>query len=160
MTQSGDLVKIFKLPPLLSHRSRPPKIHTNDKKATQYSILHYAVNPVFFKIPILPMPRRTRGTRTCVKSPNRSASRRSRLGDDTRLATYELRWIWDLVKFSNIFQLLHRVTKLMECMPHNPTNTMGDSRFHQKFQPADAHRLPHGGFAHRAETPRYGRSGT
>ena len=67
---------------------------------------------------------------------------------------------WDLVKFSNIFQLLHRVTKLMECMPHNPTKTMGDSRFHQKFQPADAHRLPHGGFAHRAETPRYGRSGT
>ena len=43
-------------------------------------------------------------------------------------------------------------------MSLDPRNAMGDSRFHQKFQPPDAHRLPHGGFTHRAETAGHGDS--
>ena len=59
-----------------------------------------------------------------------------------------------------IFQLVHRVATLEECTSHDPTSAMSDSRFDQKFQPPVAHRLPHGGFTHRAETAWYGRSGT
>ena len=44
----------------------------------------------------------------------------------------------DLVKFSHIFQLLHRALKLKERVCLGVRNTMRDSGFWQKFQPPDA----------------------
>ena len=59
-----------------------------------------------------------------------------------------LRLIWDLAKFSKIFQLLHRAPKLVECTCLDARSTTRHSSFQKKIQPPDAHRLPHGGFTH------------
>ena len=53
---------------------------------------------------------------------------------------------------------LHRSPKLGECMSPYPRMTMGDSRFHQKFQPAATSQLPHTGFTRHAEIACPGRS--
>ena len=44
----------------------------------------------------------------------------------------------DLVKFSHIFQLLHRALKLKERVCLGVRNTARDSSFHQKIQPDGA----------------------
>ena len=67
----------------------PLKSMSEHSNGPQYPILLYALNPVFFKKPILRMPRRARGTQTCVRFPNRSAWPRRRVADDTRLTTHE-----------------------------------------------------------------------
>ena len=58
----------------------------------------------------------------------------------------------DLVKFSHIFQLLHRALKLKERVCLGVRNTARDSSFHQKIQPDGAQWLPHAGLTRSAET--------
>ena len=68
--------------------------------------------------------------------------------------------VWDLVKFSKILQLLHRAPKLVECTSLDGRSTTRHSSFQKKIQPADALRLPHGGFTPRAGDSDYRGSGT
>ena len=113
-----DLVKNFQTPPLLSHRSRPPKIHTDDKKATQYSILLYALNPVFFKNPILRLPGRARETRTCVNHTYGPMDGTRRVADDTRLAFHEGSPDLALSRFFTHFSTLSQSSQTWgACMP-------------------------------------------